>query len=45
MKNRNFLNNPDLAKLQIVNIKKTLENIKLKTSSTDKVSTILSQYL
>ena len=40
-----FLNNPDLAKLQIVNIKKTLENIKLKTSSTDKVSTILSQYL
>ena len=40
-----FLNNPDLAKSQIENIKKTLENIKLETSSTDKVSTILSQYL
>jgi len=40
-----FLNNPDLAKSQLEVIKKTLKNIKSETSSTDKVSTILSQNL
>jgi lipid-A-disaccharide synthase len=40
-----FLNNPNLAKSQLEDIKKTLENIKSETPSTDKVSTILSQYL
>ena len=40
-----FLNNPDLAKSQLEDIKKTLKNIKSETSSTDKVSTILLQYL
>ena len=40
-----FLNNPDLAKSQLEDIKKTLENIKSESPSTDKVSTILSQYL
>ena len=40
-----FLNNPDTVKLQLENIKKTLKNIKSDISSTDKVSTILSQYL
>ena len=40
-----FLNNPDSVKLQLENIKKTLKNIKSDISSTDKVSTILSQYL
>jgi len=40
-----FLNNPDLAKSQLDDIKKTLENIKSESPSTDKVSTILSQYL
>ena len=40
-----FLNNPDLAKSQLEDIKKTLKNIKSETSSTEKVSTILSQYL
>jgi lipid-A-disaccharide synthase len=40
-----FLNNPDSTKLQLENIKKTLKNIKSEISSTDKVSTILLQYL
>ena len=40
-----FMNNPYLAKSQLEGIKKTLENIKSQTPSTDKVSTILSQYL
>ena len=40
-----FLNNPDLAKSQLDDIKKTLEDIKSETPSADKVSTILSQYL
>jgi len=40
-----FLNNPDLVKLQLEDIKKTLKNIKSDTHSTDKVSFILSQYL
>ena len=40
-----FLSHPELIKSQLENIKKTLKNIKSETSSTDKVSTILSQYL
>ena len=40
-----FLNNPDLIKSQLEDIKKTLKNIKSETPSTEKVSTILSQYL
>ena len=40
-----FLNNPDLIKSQLEDIKKTLKNIKSETPSTDKVSTILSYYL
>ena len=40
-----FLGHPDLIKLQLENIKKTLKNIKSDTPSTDKVSAILSQYL
>ena len=40
-----FLNNPDLVKSQLEDIKKTLKNIKSETPSTDKVSTILSYYL
>jgi len=40
-----FLNNPDLIKLQLEDIKKTLKNIKSETPSTNKVSFILSQYL
>ena len=40
-----LLKNPDLLKSQLENIKKTLKNIKSETPSTDKVSTILSQYL
>ena len=40
-----LLSHPELLKYQLEIIKKTLKNIKLKTSSTDKVSTILSQYL
>ena len=34
-----------IPKEQLENIKKTLKNIKSETSSTKKVSTILSQYL
>ena len=40
-----LLGHPDLINLQLENIKKTLKNIKSETPSTDKVSTILSQYL
>ena len=40
-----FISHPELIKSQLVNIKKTLKNIKSETPSTDKVSTILSQYL
>ena len=40
-----LLGHPALLNLQIENIQKTLKNIKSETPSTDKVSTILSQYL
>jgi lipid-A-disaccharide synthase len=40
-----LLNHPNLLKSQIDDINKTLKNIKLETSSSEKVSTILSQYL
>ena len=40
-----LLNNPNLLKLQINDVNKTLKGIKLETSSSEKVSTILSQYL
>ena len=40
-----LLKNPDLLKLQLESINKTLKNIKSETSSTAKVSIILSQYL
>jgi len=40
-----LLGHPDLLKLQLENIKNTLKKIKSESSSTDKVSTILSQYL
>ena len=40
-----LLKNPDLLKSQLEDIKKTLKNIKSETSSTEKVSTILSQFL
>ena len=40
-----FLNNPNSVKSQLDTVQKTLKNIKLETSSTDNVSTILSQYL
>jgi lipid-A-disaccharide synthase len=40
-----LLGHPDLLISQLENIKKTLKNIKSETSSTKKVSTILSQYL
>jgi len=40
-----LLGHPELLKLQLENIKKTLKNIKSETPSTDKVSTILSLYL
>ena len=40
-----FLNNPNLVKSQLDTVQKTLKHIKLETSSTDNVSTILSQYL
>jgi lipid-A-disaccharide synthase len=40
-----LLNHPDLLKSQLECVKKTLKNIKSETSSTDNVSTILSQYL
>ena len=40
-----LLGHPDLLKLQLENITKTLRKIKSDTPSTDKVSTILAQYL
>ncbi len=40
-----LLGHPDLLKLQLENIKNTLKNIKSETSSVDKASSILSQYL
>ena len=40
-----LLNHPNLIKLQLEDIKKTLKNIKSETLSTEKVSFILSQYL
>ena len=40
-----LLGHPELIKLQLENINKTLKYIKSETPSTDKVSTILSQYL
>jgi len=40
-----LLGHPALLNLQLENIKKTLKNIKSETPSTEKVSTILSQYL
>jgi len=40
-----LLSHPDLLKLQLENVKKTLKNIKSETHSSEKVSTILSQYL
>jgi len=40
-----FLNHPNLIKLQLEDIKKTLKNFKSETPSTEKVSFILSQYL
>jgi lipid-A-disaccharide synthase len=40
-----LLGHPDLLNLQLESIKKTLKNIKSETPSTEKVSTILSQYL
>jgi len=40
-----LLSHPDLLTLQLANIKKTLKNIKSETHSSEKVSTILSQYL
>jgi lipid-A-disaccharide synthase len=40
-----LLSHPALLNLQLENIKKTLKNIKSETPSTEKVSTILSQYL
>ena len=40
-----LLSHPDLLNSQLESIKKTLKNIKSETPSTEKVSTILSQYL
>ena len=40
-----LLSHPDLLNSQLESIKKTLKNIKSETLSTEKVSTILSQYL
>ncbi len=40
-----LLGHPDLLNSQLESIKKTLNNIKSETPSTEKVSTILSQYL
>jgi lipid-A-disaccharide synthase len=40
-----FLNHPDLIKSQLENIKKTLNEIKSDTSSTEKTAKILSDYL
>ena len=40
-----LLGHPDLLQSQIENVKKTLKNIKSETSSSQKVATILSEYL
>jgi lipid-A-disaccharide synthase len=40
-----LLGQPDLLNSQLANIKKTLKNIKSESPSTEKVSSILSQYL
>ena len=40
-----LLNHPDLLKKQLDEIDKTLKNIKLDTSSSEKVSNILTEYL
>ena len=40
-----LLNHPDLLKTQLDEIDKTLKNIKLDTSSSEKVSNILREYL
>jgi lipid-A-disaccharide synthase len=40
-----FLNNPELIRSQLDIVSKTLENIKSKTSSSEKSAIILSQYL
>ena len=40
-----LLNHPNLLKSQIEDINKTLKNMKLETSPSEKVSTILLQYL
>ena len=40
-----LLNHPNLLKLQIDDVNKTLKNIKLETSSSEKVSAILFHYL
>jgi lipid-A-disaccharide synthase len=40
-----FLNNPELIRCQLDIVSKTLENIKSKTSSSEKSAIILSQYL
>ena len=40
-----LLNHPNLLKTQLDEIDKTLKNIKLETSSSQKVATILLEYL
>ena len=40
-----LLNQPNLLTMQLEDISKTLKNIKLKTSSSEKVANILSEYL
>ena len=40
-----FLKNPELIKKQLIDCRKTLEGIKSKTSSSNEVATILSNYL
>jgi|TARA_B110000037_G_scaffold172844_1_gene196516 lipid-A-disaccharide synthase len=40
-----LLSHPNLLKTQLNEIDKTLKNIKLETSSSQKVATILSEYL
>ena len=40
-----LLSHPNLLKTQLIEIDKTLKNIKLETSSSQKVATILSEYL
>jgi lipid-A-disaccharide synthase len=40
-----FLKNPELIQFQLNTVRKTLDNIKSKTSSSEKSAIILSQYL